>query len=237
MTQRRTILTIEDDSAIRSGIVDALAFCGYDTIDAAEGVSGHLKSIEAVYDLLLLDLGLPGMSGLEILRSVRKLRPTQPIIILTAKGEEADRVQGLSEGADDYVVKPFSVKELMARIEAVLRRSMGTAHAGLVEFKDGVLDFPRRELRYAAGGRAELSEKEAELLFYLVANSGRAISRDELLSSVWNLSPKGISTRTIDMHIARLREKLRDTPEQPTLLLTVRGKGYMWMAPLPGAEA
>lgn len=236
MLPPRTILIIEDDSAIRCGIVDALEFSGYQVIEAAEGVSGRIKAIECNYDLLLLDLGLPNIPGLEILRTLRKLRPSKPVIILTAKGEEADRIQGLSQGADDYVVKPFSVKELLARVEAVLRRSAGFVHAILFNFEHGVLDFERRELRYHNGTRAELSEREGELLQYLVDNSGRAISRDELLASVWQLNPKGISTRTIDMHIARLREKLRDDSERPTTLLTVRGKGYMWMAQAPEVD-
>lgn len=230
MTYRLTILTIEDDSAIRCGIVDALEFSGYDVIESSDGVSGQRQAIECEYDLLLLDLGLPVVSGMDILRAVRKLRPTQPVIILTAKGEEADRVQGLRAGADDYVVKPFSVKELMARVEAVLRRSSRKSGKDQIPFEHGVLDFERRELRYNDHTRAELSETEAELLQYLVANSGRAISRDELLASVWQINPKGISTRTIDMHIARLREKLRDSSDDPSVLLTVRGKGYMWIA-------
>ncbi len=230
MSERLTVLIIEDDAAIRCGIVDALNFSGYQSLEAADGVSGERAAIDSQYDLLLLDLGLPGLPGLDILRSVRRLKPSQPIIILTAKGEESDRVQGLQQGADDYVVKPFSVKELLARIEAVLRRASKMPQQHLVDFQQGVLDFERREIRYTDLTRAELSEKEAELLQYLVANLGRAISRDELLANVWQLNPKGISTRTIDMHIARLREKLRDNPEQPSTLLTVRGKGYMWMS-------
>ena len=231
MTGRITILTIEDDSAIRRGIVDALSYNGYNVIESADGNTGLQQAFDCQYDLLLLDLGLPGTSGMEILRTIRRLRPNQPVIILTAKGEEEDRVQGLQAGADDYVVKPFSVKELMARVEAVLRRSsVGTPNDQAV-FASGVIDFERRELRYHDQSRSELSEKEAQLLQYLTANSGRAISRDEILASVWQLSPDGISTRTIDMHVARLREKLRDNSGEPTMLLTVRGKGYMWMVP------
>ena len=228
---RSAILTIEDDPAIRRGIVDALEFSGYQVIESADGDDGMGKATQTNYDLLLLDLALPGTPGLEILREVRKIRPTQPIIILTAKGDESDRVQGLKDGADDYVVKPFSIKELMARVEAVLRRSPERpSDISQIDFQQGTIDFDRRELRYSDATRSELSEKEAELLRYLVSNSGRAISRDELLSSVWRLSPKGISTRTIDMHIARLRDKLRDNKEKPNTLLTVRGKGYMWAA-------
>jgi len=226
---RSAILTIEDDPAIRRGIVDALEFNGYRVLESADGNDGMNKATESEYDLLLLDLALPGIPGLEILRQLRKIRPTQPVIILTAKGDETDRVQGLKDGADDYVVKPFSIKELIARVEAVLRRSPERpTNIGQTNFEYGTIDFERRELRYTDETRAELSEKEADLLGYLISNRGRAISRDELLSSVWRLSPKGITTRTIDMHIARLREKLRDNKEKPNLLLTVRGKGYMW---------
>jgi len=230
MTQA-TILTIEDDAAIRRGIVDALTYNQYSVIEAGDGDEGLSKSTQSEYDLLLLDLALPGTPGLEILRQVRKLRPTQPVIILTAKGEESDRIAGLKEGADDYVVKPFSLKELMARVEAVLRRTpQRPSNNDQVSFTSGKVDFERRELRFSDDTRSELSEKEVELIRYLANNCGRAITRDELLTSVWRLNPKGISTRTIDMHIARLREKLRDNKEKPEILLTVRGKGYMWAA-------
>lgn len=221
-----TILTVEDDEAIRQGIVDALSHRGFETLEAADGRSGLTLATTADYDLLLLDLALPGVTGLEILKNVRELLPVIPVIILTAKGSEQDRVAGLKLGADDYVVKPFSVLELLARIEAVLRRSPGRhENRETIEFDDGVLDFSRREVRFS-DERIELSEKEAELLHYLASNCDRAISRDELLASVWRLTPKGLTTRTIDMHIARLREKLRDPPGAPRLLLTVRGKGY-----------
>lgn len=229
MNNRSTILTIEDDSAIRRGIVDALEYNGYRVLESADGNDGIEKATQSEYDLLLLDLALPGIPGLEILRKLRRLRPTQPVIILTAKGDESDRVQGLKDGADDYVVKPFSIKELIARVEAVLRRSPERpSDVAQVKYCHGTIDFQRRELRYVDDKRCELSEKESDLLRYLITNSGRAISRDELLSSVWRLSPKGITTRTIDMHIARLRDKLRDTKDKPATLLTVRGKGYMW---------
>ncbi len=163
---------------------------------------------------------------------MKQARPTQPIIILTARGEENDRVEGLRLGADDYVVKPFSVKELLARVEAVLRRSPERPRElSEVPFPGGVADLARFEVRYDDGQRAELSDKEAELLRYLAANSGRAISRDELLTRVWQLNPRGLSTRTIDMHVTRLREKLRDDSAEPQVILTVRGKGYMFAAP------
>ncbi|MEQ8791656.1 MAG: response regulator transcription factor [Pirellulaceae bacterium] len=225
----RRILTIEDDSAIRRGIVDALKFAGYGVIEAGNGIDGRELAVQLAYDLLLLDLVLPGCGGLDILRELRKTRPTQPVIILTARGEEQDRVEGLRMGADDYVVKPFSVKELLARVEAVLRRSPERpGDVDRVAIPGGTADFARREIRYADGARCELSEREIELLRYLANNAGRAVARDELLANVWRISPQGVSTRTIDMHVARLREKLRDDSTDPHVVLTVRGKGYMF---------
>lgn len=225
----RRVLTIEDDSAIRRGIVDSLTFAGYEVCESGRGDEGMQMAVQRTFDLLLLDLVLPGAGGLDILKAVRAARPTLPVIILSARGEEQDRVAGLKLGADDYVVKPFSVKELLARVEAVLRRSPERPlDADEATFKGGVADFARREVRFEDGERAELSEREIELLRYLVTNPGRAIAREELLANVWRISPQGVSTRTIDMHVARLREKLRDDPEEPFVLLTVRGKGYMF---------
>jgi DNA-binding response OmpR family regulator len=174
-------------------------------------------------------LVLPGKGGLEILKEVRTVRPTLPVIILTARGEESDRVHGLKLGADDYVVKPFSVKELLARVEAVLRRSPERPlDVQQVRFAGGTIDLARSEVRFEDGTACELSQREAELLRYLATNTHRAISREEILSHVWRITPTGVETRTIDMHVARLREKLRDDPTQPRMLLTVRGKGYMF---------
>jgi DNA-binding response OmpR family regulator len=225
---RRRILVIEDDPAIRRGLVDALGFAGFATAEAADGASGLAAALHSDCDLLLLDLILPGPDGLAILREVRAARPLLPVIVLTARGAEDDRVQGLSRGADDYVVKPFSIKELVARIEAVLRRSPGaSADVRRVPFRGGHADLERREVRFDDGERCELSEREVELLRYLARHAARAISRDEILAHVWGLDPAGITTRTIDMHVARLREKLRDDPSRPQIVLTVRGQGYM----------
>jgi len=223
------ILTVEDDAAIRRGIVDALTVSGYAVIEAARGDEALELATSRDYDLLLLDLILPFVGGLEILRAVRDTRPTQPVIILTAKGEENDRVQGLRLGADDYVVKPFGVRELLARVEAVLRRSPERpSNVSEIPIEGGQVDLARSEVRFDDGARIELSQRECELVRYLAANSGRAIAREELLANVWRINPRGISTRTIDMHVARLREKLHDSPSDPRLLLTVRGKGYMF---------
>ena len=227
MTQR-TLLVIEDDAAIRQGVVMALRSAGHRSLETGDGHAARQLIAQATCDLVLLDLILPGGSGLDLLQQIRREQPTLPVIIMTAMGDERDRVRGLELGADDYVVKPFSVRELLARVDAVLRRSPERASpVNLLEFSAGTADFARRELRYHDGGRCELSEREAGLLAYLSANPGRAISREEILTRVWRLDPKGLSTRAIDMHVMRLREKLRDAGDEPAMLLTVRGTGYM----------
>lgn len=229
----KTLLVIEDDHAIRRGVCDALRFAGYEVLEAAEGSAGMAQALRAKFDLLLLDLVLPNYSGFEILEALKQQRPGTPVIILSARGEEADRVKGLKLGADDYVVKPFSLRELLARVEAVLRRSPERpAPVAQLKLQDSVVDFARLEVRFEDGQRAELSEREVELLHYFAAHRGRAISREELLLRVWRIEPQNHSeSRTIDMHIANLRAKLRDVASAPRLLLTVRGKGYMLAAP------
>jgi len=228
MASRRA-LVVEDDAAIRRGVCDMLRFHGFEVQEAADGDEGLEQAQSAEVDIVLLDLILPGTMGLEILEQVRNARPTLPIIIMTAKGEEADRIKGLKLGADDYVVKPFSIKELIARIEAVLRRSPERpSDVKKVNIPGAVVDLGRSEVKFKDGTRNELSEREVELLGYLARNRGRAISRDEILQRVWRIEPRGTDTRTIDMHIARLREKLRDDPAEPGIILTVRGKGYMF---------
>ena len=219
-----TILVVEDDAAVRQGVVDALTFSGYTVLAEGDGLSGRETALRAQYQLLLLDLALPGCSGFEVLEALKKDRPGQPVIILSAKGEENDRVKGLSMGADDYVVKPFSVRELLARVDAVLRRT--TERPTAVESHrvgECEVDFARREVRYDDGSREELSERESDLLRYLVSQSTRAVPREELLRQVWGIDPKNLETRTVDMHIAHLRQKLRDSEA----VVTVRGKGYM----------
>lgn len=225
----KKILVVEDDAAIRQGVVDALGFAGYDVMEAGEGNEGMRMAVRTGYDLLLLDLVLPGPGGLEILAEVRTSKPTVPVIILTARGEERDRVKGLTLGADDYVVKPFSIKELLARIEAVMRRTPErSVDLKKVPFPSGFADMSRHELIFKDGEKREMSEREMEIIRYLAGNAGRAISREELLRRVWRIDPDKIETRTIDMHIARLREKLNDDPSSPEIIKTVRGKGYMW---------
>jgi DNA-binding response OmpR family regulator len=224
----KRILVVEDDPAIRRGLIDALRFAGYATEEASEGGAGLAAALELDCDLLLLDLVLPGTDGLSVLRELRALRRPLPVIVLTARGSEDDRVRGLALGADDYVVKPFSVKELLARVEAVLRRAPARpAAVRRLAFDGGEADLERHEVAFDDGQRCELSDRERQLLHYLACHAGRAVTRDELLARVWGLNPAGITTRTIDMHIARLREKLRDDKGSPRIVLTVRGQGYM----------
>jgi len=224
----RKVLVVEDDTAIRRGVVDALRFAGFEPLQATTFDEAMNCAVRSTFDLLLLDLVLPGGDGLNVLAEARMVRPTLPVIILTARGQENERISGLNLGADDYVVKPFSINELLARVEAVLRRSAERPlGVDSLSFPGGTADFRRLELRFDDGNREELSEREAALLCYLAQNSGRAISRDELLARIWRLPSNSFRTRTIDMHVARLREKLRDSPEQPRVIITVRGKGYM----------
>jgi two-component system, OmpR family, alkaline phosphatase synthesis response regulator PhoP len=222
------ILVVEDDAAIRRGLVDALTFAGYAPMEAPDGKAGLDAALGAEPDLVLLDVLMPKMDGFTVLRELRKSKPALPVILLTAKGEEQDRVRGLKDGADDYVVKPFSATELLARVEAVLRRSAERPRGVQKVIVAGrTIDLERREVVLPGGHREVLSQKEAELVGYLVANRGRAIARDELLSRVWGLDPRGVHTRTVDMTIARLRELLRDDPANPAVIVTVRAKGYM----------
>ncbi len=228
MSSAPSILVVEDDAAIRRGIVDALTYSKYEVVECGDGEAGLERALGGGFDLLLLDVMLPGIDGFEVLRALRRERSPLPVILITARGAEDDRVEGLRGGADDYVVKPFSARELLARVEAVLRRAPQRPAAIRGVVSDGIkVDLERREARLADETAVPLSEKEAELITYLAVHPDRAISRDELLQRVWGLDPRGVTTRTIDMHIARLREKLGDDPNAPSFVTTVRGKGYM----------
>ena len=225
------IVVVEDEPAIRRGVSDALRLSGYEVTETPDGDAGLREAIAAGVDLVLLDIMLPKRDGLEVLSELRRSNPTRPVILLTARGSEDDRVRGLKMGADDYVVKPFSAKELIARVEAILRRTMKAApEVRLVAIGDGTIDLHRREIRWPDGGRADLSETEAALLKYLVSNRDRAVSREELLSRVWGIGTAGLETRAVDMHVARLRAKLKTSDggdDQPEAIVTVRAHGYM----------
>lgn len=228
--ERQRVLVVEDDVAIRRGVVDALRHVGFEPSEAGDGVSGQERALDPRVELLLLDLTLPRRDGLDVLRSVRAERPALPVILITARGSEDERVAGLRLGADDYVVKPFSVRELLARIDAVLRRSperRSVSAARTLALPDGEIDLAASEVRHRDGGRDELTELEGRLLGYLAARSERLVSRDELLVHVWQLDPRRTRTRAVDVAVGRLRRKLRD--EESEILRTVRGRGYRWV--------
>lgn len=229
---KNTILVIEDDRSIRQGLVDALTFAEYSVIEAATGRDGLAMALESTIDLVLLDVMLPALDGFAVLREIRSARPTLPIIMLTARGSEDDRVRGLTDGADDYVVKPFSALEVLARIEAVLRRSPERpSDVHRLRIDNTTIDLDRQQITYSHGESCNLTEREAAILRYLATNRGRAVDRNELLHRVWGLNPRGIETRTVDMQVARLREKLKGVPtngisDDQQIIRTVRGKGY-----------
>lgn len=225
-----TILVIEDDPAVRTGIVDTLEYGGYRTLEAADGHEGMKMALQANYRLLLLDIVMPGPSGFEILSALKKARPGQAVIMLSARGEEQDRVKGLVGGADDYVVKPFSMKELLARVDAVLRRSHERpSPAASHKIHGATIDLNESRIRFPDGSTADLSEKESSLLRYLIDAEGRTVTRAEILRQVWNLNPERIETRTIDMHLAHLRAKLGEGIA--SCIVTERGKGYRFIQP------
>lgn len=233
---RARVLIIEDDSAIRAGVAEALRLTGYHIDTAADGQAGLELALGLGIDLVLLDLMLPKLDGLDVLRELRRARPTLPVICLTARGEAEDRVRGLKLGADDYVVKPFGLEELLARVEAVLRRSAERPRpVERFTVAGRRIDLARREVATESGETRQLAEREADVLAYLASNPGRAISREELLERVWGLDPRGMQTRTVDMAVARLREHLGDDAARGEVIATVRGKGYMLgtIAPTP----
>lgn len=224
------IVVVEDEPAIRRGVVDALRLTGYDVTEAADGSVGLKEAATGGIDLVLLDLLLPKRDGLEVLAELRRVCPSRPVIILTARGSEEDRIRGLKMGADDYVVKPFSARELLARVEAVLRRTLKKpAEIACVTLGRGIIDLGRREVRWSQDERCDLSELEAALLRYLVTNRDRAVSREELLGRVWGIGTAGLETRAVDMHVARLRAKMKDPSgeEHAEAIVTVRSHGYM----------
>ena len=222
------IMVVEDDPAIRRGLVDALDYAGYQVREYGDGQEALEGLSLPNLDLVLLDVLLPGVDGFQLLDEVRRRRPNLPVIMVTARGSESDRVHGLQGGADDYVVKPFSARELLARVEAVLRRSASRPEPVTVLDLEGChIDLGRREVCWADGTRHALSERESGILTYLAGCRGRAISREEILQQVWGIDPRGLETRTVDMHVARLREKLQEKPGRPRFILTVRSKGYM----------
>jgi two-component system alkaline phosphatase synthesis response regulator PhoP len=208
-------------------LTDRLAAEGFDVDSATDAPSGTTKATSGQYDVILLDVMLPGGNGFDICRAVRQKGVTTPILMLTARGQVVDKVVGLKLGADDYLVKPFEMAELLARIEALLRRSASTTAAPTSDsykFGDVAIDFRRAEVT-KNGAPVELSAREFKLLRYFIEHRGAALSRDELLNEVWGYNAMP-STRTVDVHIAWLRQKIEDNPRHPQLILTVHGLGY-----------
>jgi DNA-binding response OmpR family regulator len=222
------VLVVEDDPAILRGLSDNLVFESYEVLTATDGETGYRLLREQRPDIVVLDLMLPNLSGYELCRKARRDGVTTPIVMLTARGEEADRVLGLDLGADDYITKPFSVRELLARIRAVLRRAQpAPSLPDELRFDDVVVDFRRYEAR-RAGRVLEMTRKEFGLLRLLVSRHGEAVTRDELLNEVWGYDATP-TTRTVDNHVASLRAKLEPQPGEPQRLLTVHGVGYRWV--------
>lgn len=226
------ILVVEDEPAIRRGLADNLARELHEVLTAADGETGYHLIKEKKPDLVILDLMLPRLSGYEVCRQVRAEGIATPILMLTARGEEGDLVIGLDLGADDYVTKPFSVRELLARVRALLRR--GQPQSALVDeltVGDVSIDFRRYEARRAGTPRdtpLEMTRREFQILRALVSRAGEVVTREELLNQVWGLEVYPTS-RTVDNHIAGLRAKLERDPAEPRHLLTVRGVGYKWV--------
>jgi two-component system response regulator RegX3 len=227
MSRQIRILVVEDEEAIRTGLIDVLVFHGFEADSAATGPEGLQKALTGRFDLVLLDIMLPGMDGYEICDRIRARDRDQPVIMLTAKASDDEIVQGLKLGADDYVPKPFSIQQLVLRIEAVLRRSrVGLETARMIRIGDVEIDTENLSGR---NGNDELSftRREIEVLSYLAQHSDRPVSREELLSKVWGYARDlGLETRTVDIHIAKLRRKIEADNKDPQRLVTVRGAGY-----------
>ncbi len=223
----KRILIVEDDVAILRGLKDNLEYESYEVLTAEDGKQGYCLIREKKPDLIILDLMLPKMNGYEVCRKVRDEGVTTPVLMLTARGEEVDRVLGLDLGADDYVTKPFSVPELMARVRAILRRVQRSKVGDLpseLRFGKVSIDFKRFEA-HRAGRILNMSRKEFGVLRLLAARGGEVVTRDELLDEVWGYDQYP-TTRTVDNHIALLRTKLEEDPSNPRHLLTVHGVGY-----------
>ncbi len=228
-----TVLIIEDEVAMLRGLKDNFEFKGYHVLTATDGEGGLNAALNKKPDLIILDIMLPRINGYEICRLVRKENLDMPIIMLTAKGEESDIVLGLNLGADDYVTKPFSIKELLARAAAFLRRSRQTEQ-DIYEFADCRLDIPARKLT-CREEEIGLSPKEFKLMELFVKKPGRALTRDEILNMVWGYDCI-VGPRSIDRFIATLRNKIEPDPHTPTFIHTIREIGYKFEPPRPGEE-
>ncbi|MDP6111764.1 MAG: response regulator transcription factor [Planctomycetota bacterium] len=226
------VLVVEDDASMLMGLKDNLEYENYEVTTATNGVDGLKFAQENSFDLIILDVMLPQMDGFEVCRQIRTMDEDVPIIMLTAKNQEIDKVVGLKLGADDYITKPFSIRELLARLEAVLRRQRRGTHPSTpkiqsYEFGDVKVDF-RKCMAYKGKQTIELTHYEVEILKVLIGNKEEPISRNRMLDEIWGfeLFP---TTRTIDNHIVKLRQKLEDDPKDPKHIITVHGIGYKFL--------
>jgi len=224
------ILLVEDEPGLVMTLTDRLMNEGYAVESREDGESGLEEALSGAYDLVLLDVMLPRKGGFDVCRKIRQAGLTVPILMLTARSQVVDKVVGLQLGADDYLTKPFDMMELLARVEALLRRSAtpSVSSGGILQFGSLQIDLRRAEVR-KDNQPVNLSAREFQLLRYLVEHRGEALSRERLLTEVWGYEP-GVSTRTVDVHIAWLRQKLEQNPRHPQHLITLRGLGYRFQA-------
>jgi DNA-binding response OmpR family regulator len=222
------ILIVEDEPNMVAGLRDNFEFEGYQVISAPDGVAGLERALSESPDLVILDVMMPRMSGLDVCKQLKTKKPSIPIIMLTARGQEVDKVVGLELGADDYVTKPFSIRELLARVKAVLRRVRGVPKEQ-EKFAFGEVEVNLRSCQVSRKGQAlDFSAKEFELLKFFLHHPGETLSRDRLLEEVWGYN-RFPTTRTVDAHIVRLRQKVEPKPEDPRFILTVHGTGYKFV--------
>src|SRR5437870_6185677 len=226
-SKKPRILIIEDEPAMVAGLRDNFEYEGYDVISAGDGVEGLDRALADNPDLVVLDVIMLRMSGVDVCKQLKMKRPRLPIIMLTARGQEIDKVVGLELGADDYVTKPCSIRELMARVKAVLRRATPQSGTDVYRFSDVEVNIRGNEV-LRAGSRVDLSAKEFALLAYFISHPAETLSRDRLLDAVWGYENYP-NTRTVDTHIVHLRQKLEPNPEEPRFILTIHGSGYKFV--------
>jgi DNA-binding response OmpR family regulator len=223
------VLIVEDDEAMAIALRDGFTYEGYEVVVAHDGIAALRATEHAALDLVILDVMMPKLSGLDVCRRLREKGNSVPIIMLTARGQEIDKVVGLKLGADDYVTKPFSFMELLARVEAVLRRARGAApgakaNGGTVAFGDVTVDFAHHEA-HRDGSSLDLTPREFAMLGFFVKHRGEVVTREQLLDSVWGYTTIPF-TRTVDTHVAKLRKKIEVNPDEPRHLVTVHRLGY-----------
>lgn len=220
----KTILLIEDEPGIRMAVKDELEFEGFQVRLAEDGIAGLDSLLRNPPDLVVLDLMLPGKNGFEICREIRQRGITTPVVVLTARGQEADKIRGLELGADDYITKPFSLAELVARIRAVLRRSHPEETSDVIQRRMITIDLRKHQV-LRGNTVVELTDKEFQILALLMKRASEVITRDDFLKTIWG-EDVYITNRTIDIHISALRRKIEDDPEHPSLIVSVRNAGY-----------